>query len=1044
MILRISPCFHLGNAMDRRESAVVSCVKTIFSAVFLVTSLWAADDPHQGFDGTYRGRVISELVRHRQEKSQGKAMPILGLGKRFALREDIANIAILDNSDGIVLTPNTFDLNESSVLLRSLDDGYTVESTPLNFDQQAQEMGLSIPLSDDDAVSVVLPFRFPFFGKTYETIWVHSDGNLSFVEPDTSSSTRSLSRAAGGPPRIAPLFTDLNPSESDAKITMVRTSDRTVFTWDNVPEYSWSGNGQRQTFQVVLYLDGQIDFHYSAVSLPSMVVGIMPGSFQNEISTVDFSAGDANVLLGALAEIFTQEQEIDPVAAVLKFYRNHDDAYDYIVLFNDLDLEAGFNAFAYELNIRNEVEGIGSLQPTNNPVFDFGKDFGSASRLQSFINMGPLSNYPDDPDQKLCLGCENSTLSVLGHEAGHRFLAFVSFYDQMRHANEVASQDLLGREGAHWSFFFNSDASLLEGNRIADSGNVSPRFETTAAVEKFSDIDQYLMGLRESSDVTPSFYIESPSEGRPRSSSPSVGVTFDGIRREVDVDMIIAAEGTRRPQSNLAQKKFNFAFVLLVAEGETPSAQTLAKLESIRTEWEIFFHEATDQRAVAHTSLVRGLHLSTWPAAGVRLGGSARATVRVDVDLTDDLDVMLSSESNILQFPPMVTIAAGEREAAFDVQGLGLGVTTISAHVLHSGYDTAQSTILVRNDHDELSITVESGDSQSIGEGGILPLPVVFRLRDQDKLHYGGVPVALVPSGDGVVTPSQGTTDALGRIAVQWRPSYASPVSAGAHVLRIELVDTPAVQGIATAIVSGSRPEFTRAGIVNAASFNTNGATPDRVFAPGGLYSIFGANLTTKLEPGLAFSIPLPRELVGTVASINGEAAPLLFVSDGQLNMLAPFDLPIFPGVEVMVSVASSTGVSEEISLPTRPVQPGIFVDAQTGFGAILNSQGRHVAVAPLEPGEVIQIFATGLGLVDPPVLSGTGAPLSPLSSTLIVPSVKIGNLSAEVIFSGLAPLFAGLYQVNVRLPDDLTPGIHTLSMEAQSVSSNQVLIEVQ
>ena len=153
MILRISPCFHLGNAMDRRESAVVSCVKTIFSAVFLVTSLWAADDPHQGFDGTYRGRVISELVRHRQEKSQGKAMPILGLGKRFALREDIANIAILDNSDGIVLTPNTFDLNESSVLLRSLDDGYTVESTPLNFDQQAQEIEQQMALKHEEELT---------------------------------------------------------------------------------------------------------------------------------------------------------------------------------------------------------------------------------------------------------------------------------------------------------------------------------------------------------------------------------------------------------------------------------------------------------------------------------------------------------------------------------------------------------------------------------------------------------------------------------------------------------------------------------------------------------------------------------------------------------------------------------------------------------------------------------------------------------------------------------------------------------------------------
>ncbi len=993
----------------------------------------SAADVTSRFDGTYRGRVVSELLRHRQETGRRGLVAGLSTPRQAAVRDDIGHIAILDDSDGVVLRPNDFDLDQLSVTLRPAENGYTAEPLPLGFDEQARELGSPLPLADDDAENVVLPFSFPFFDQSHETTWVHSDGNLSFVEPEAGSTARSLSRAAAGPPRIAPLFTDLDPSRADSKVTAFVAADRVVFTWDDVPEFTFTTIGRRQTFQAVLHIDGRIDFHYLAVNLASIVVGVMPGGFEDDVRAVDFSLGAPTATPGALAEIFTDERDVDAVAVTQKFYRNHGDAYDFIVLFNDLRLPAGPGAFAFELNVRNDVEGIGSPQPDGNPVFNFGEPFGSPLRLQSFLNMGPLSNFPEDPETTISLLGHNNTLSVFGQESGHRFLVYVRFLDPM---TQSASEALLGRQDAHWSFFFNSDASVLEGNRITDHGMTTPQFETVGAVEKYGAFDQYLMELREAHDVPPSFVVDDPSVTRAPGASPSIGVAFDGTRREISVDMIIDAEGPRRPRPSVAQKDFNFAIVLLVAEGENPTPETLAKLNRIRTEWETFFHQAVDQRGTARTELVRWLHLSTWPAAGVIRGGSATATVSIDNPLDADIDVMLSSDSGAIEIPSSVTIPAGEREAAFSVNGMSSGIARLMARTANPGYDTARTIVRVRDGLGGLRLALESGDSQSAGEGGVVPLPVVFRLRDEDKLHYGGVPVVLIPSGDGVATPSRAMTDASGRIAIEWRLASEGVF----NILRAEIEQARDMRTTATAVATGLGPSFSQAGVVNAASFNTAGAAEQRVVSPGGLYSIFGTALTAAAEPAWAPTLPLPRQLAGTTVLINGTPAPLLFVSATQINWMAPFESP---ADQAEIFITSAAGAGEAVTLPVRATQPGIFFDSQTGFGAILNSTNQHAARMPPGPGETVQIFATGLGAVDPPVLSGAGVPRSPLSWTLIVPRVEVAGRDADVVFSGLAPLFTGLYQVNAELPEDLPAGIHPLRIETQGVTSNNVLLEV-
>ena len=129
---------------------------------------------------------------------------------------------------------------------------------------------------------------------------------------------------------------------------------------------------------------------------------------------------------------------------------------------------------------------------------------------------------------------------MLGQEVGHRWLAYVDFRDDGH-----TLQALLGRDDAHWSFFFDSDASVMEGNDIEDLGG--GQFRTTDAVKRFSRLDQDMMGLVGPGSVPTFFYVESPNSPKTRSDAPSIGVSFTGTRRDVLIEDIIAVNGPRSP-----------------------------------------------------------------------------------------------------------------------------------------------------------------------------------------------------------------------------------------------------------------------------------------------------------------------------------------------------------------------------------------------------------------------------------------------------------------------------------------------------------------
>jgi hypothetical protein len=206
-----------------------------------------------------------------------------------------------------------------------------------------------------------------------------------------------------------------------------------------------------------------------------------------------------------------------------------------------------------------------------------------------------IGKYPDDPNQTF-LG-ENSTLSVMGQEVGHRWLAYLEFRDH----TDARSDALLGRDLAHWSFFFDSDASVMEGNDIEDLGG--GQFRTVDAVRRYSRLDQYAMGLLPASSVPTFFYVENPVSTHVREDGPQIGVTFSGTRRDVLMEDVIAILGQRNPPSSQSARVHRQAFILLVSAGRSTDAGQVAKLNGIRTAWEPFFSQATEGRMRAITTL---------------------------------------------------------------------------------------------------------------------------------------------------------------------------------------------------------------------------------------------------------------------------------------------------------------------------------------------------------------------------------------------------------------------------------------------------------
>jgi uncharacterized protein (TIGR03437 family) len=221
-------------------------------------------------------------------------------------------------------------------------------------------------------------------------------------------------------------------------------------------------------------------------------------------------------------------------------------------------------------------------------------------------------------------------------------------------------------------------------------------------------------------------------------------------------------------------------------------------------------------------------------------------------------------------------------------------------------------------------------------------------------------------------------------------------------------------------------PVVPQGGVVNGASFRPANASGGGV-AAGSIVSIFGSNLASSTVA--ATNLPLPTTLGGTSVRIGGIAAPLFFVSAGQINAQVPWAVAVGTNT---VTVAAPGGSSIPASVTVQDSAPGLFSQTSDGRGpgAVLNYVPEQKAYAINTPGATINpsgtlvIYGTGFGRVTNPPADGVAAGAAE-QKTIITPVVTIGGRPATVQYSGLAPNYVGLYQINAVIPTGTPEGCY-------------------
>jgi uncharacterized protein (TIGR03437 family) len=254
--------------------------------------------------------------------------------------------------------------------------------------------------------------------------------------------------------------------------------------------------------------------------------------------------------------------------------------------------------------------------------------------------------------------------------------------------------------------------------------------------------------------------------------------------------------------------------------------------------------------------------------------------------------------------------------------------------------------------------------------------------------------------------------------------------------------------GAPIAAVLTQGPVISPFGVLNAA----NSAPITNAVAPGEFLTLYGSNLSSTTQSA---SPPLPTTLGGVKVTVNGRPARLSFVSPTQINLQVPFATT---ESYATLQVTNNSAVSNQVTLYTNLSAPGVFTLTNNGGtfppgigpAAVLHADNSLVTPEnPAKAGETLQLYVTGLGTVTPPVADGAAAPSNPLSQVDDNVFIDIFDQNgvdsqATVAFAGLAPGYAGLYQINFIVPNAVASGLASLNLSTDEAFTSEAKLYMQ
>jgi hypothetical protein len=181
----------------------------------------------------------------------------------------------------------------------------------------------TLTLDDDDFEQVSLPFSFPYQGSSYRSVFVNSNGNLTLGSGDTGWTPR-VPALLNGPPRIAPLWTDLSPQAAGVVLFAADTRSATVI-FHGVPEYFLDLDNDDyffagdNTFSVTLQEDGTVEFKYENIDSLENLVGVTGGSGAKDPGPSDLSGSPTWRVMGTTYEEFSSAAPNDLEGSTITF-----------------------------------------------------------------------------------------------------------------------------------------------------------------------------------------------------------------------------------------------------------------------------------------------------------------------------------------------------------------------------------------------------------------------------------------------------------------------------------------------------------------------------------------------------------------------------------------------------------------------------------------------------------------------------------------------------------------------------------------------------
>jgi uncharacterized protein (TIGR03437 family) len=366
--------------------------------------------------------------------------------------------------------------------------------------------------------------------------------------------------------------------------------------------------------------------------------------------------------------------------------------------------------------------------------------------------------------------------------------------------------------------------------------------------------------------------------------------------------------------------------------------------------------------------------------------------------------------------------AAGSYSGAVTVKGTGVSLNIPYLYLVGGGAASGYNLVFV-------------GSGAFEGVVGQTPVDPLYplhphglgvKMTDAAGVPVAGSPVSWKVSPRGAVTfqNSATVTDAYG---------IASTDVTVQATGNITVTATLGGQAYTFSGFGWTQPTISAGGVVNDANFQTP-------IAPGSYVAVFGSALSSFSDP--AVYSPLPLSIDGVNVSFDVPSANLsvpariVYVSPGQINVQVPWELQGQTSAQVKVIIDQFV-FGNVVTVPVADASPAFFENS--GIAAALDQNYAVVTAAnPVKRGQLVQLYMNGLGPLNNQPASGDPASGTTLATTKNTPKVTIGGQDAPVQFSGLAPGFPGLYQVNVTVPAGISAGTVPISLTIGGVTTTK------